>query len=67
MLEAAWKTLGIPASRCCYELTVSNADKGTLPLEVLQERLATFLESGLPILLTQVYYLGHQEKCEIAL
>ena len=54
MLAAAQKALGVGPGQCCYELTVSNADKGTLPLETVRSRLASFQDSGLPILLTQV-------------
>ena len=54
MLAAAGKAAGAPASRRCYELTVSNADKGTLPLDVVKERVQSFQEAGLPVLLTQV-------------
>ena len=38
----------------CYEMSVGNPDKGMLPLEEVQRRVQPFLESGDPLVVTQV-------------
>ena len=40
-----------------YELTVRNADKGSLALADVQKRLRQFKEQGLAVVLTQVRFL----------
>lgn len=38
----------------CFELSVGNPDKGVLPIDTVRERIAQFVEAGLPVVVTQV-------------
>ena len=38
----------------CFELSIGNADKGLLPLEEIQRRVAQFTAANLPVVVTQV-------------
>ncbi len=53
LLAAACRMRGDDAEGC-FELSVGNADKGLLPLEEIQRRLAQFTATGLPVVVTQV-------------
>ncbi len=43
-----------PEREGCFELSIGNADKGLLPLEEIQRRVAQFIQAGLPLVVTQV-------------
>lgn len=42
-----------PEREGCFELSIGNADKGLLPLEEIQRRVAQFIQAGLPLVVTQ--------------
>ena len=56
MLAAAQRSLGVAEDRCCYELAVSNPDKGTLPKDVVQQRVQAFRDAKLPLVLTKASF-----------
>ena len=58
MLAAAQRTLGVSEDQCCYELAVSNPDKGMLPKDVVQQRAQAFQDASLPLVLTKVCALS---------
>ena len=43
-----------PGTEGCFELSIGNADKGTLPLAEVRRRVDQFVAAGLPVLVTQV-------------
>ena len=47
-----------PEREGCFELSIGNADKGLLPLEEIQRRVAQFIQAGLPLVVTQVSWAG---------
>ena len=59
LLSAALKTKGLAETDGCFELSVGNPDKGLLPLDEIKRRVAQFVEQGLPLVVTQVQCLPH--------
>lgn len=56
MLAAACKQSG-RLQDGCYELSIGNPDKGTMPIEECRRRLRQFQEAHLPVLITKVSHV----------
>eukprot|EP00884_Botryococcus_braunii_P010579 jgi/Botrbrau1/19522/Bobra.0035s0021.1 len=54
MLAAACTVAGVLPTEACYELAVTNADKGQLAGEEVARRVAPFVSMNLPLVLTKV-------------
>jgi len=52
LLAAACQMHGQPGDGC-FELSVGNPDKGTLPLEEVRSRVQQFVDADLPVVVTQ--------------
>lgn len=56
-LLAAGAALCGDGREALYELSVGNPDKGMLALDDVRRRVAQFTEAGLPLVVTQVFFL----------
>lgn len=54
LLAAALRTKELSAGEGCFELSVGNPDKGLMSLEEAKRRVAQFVKTGLPLVVTQV-------------
>ena len=54
-MAAALSLLEI-SSEGCYELSIGNPDKGTMPIEECKKRIQQFIDADLPILVTKVKF-----------
>lgn len=53
LLAAACQVAGVAPSDGAFELAISNADKGLLPLPEIERRVAQFIAAQLPVVVTQ--------------
>jgi hypothetical protein len=53
LLAAACRVAGVEPSEGAFELAISNADKGLLPLPEIERRVAQFIAAQLPVVVTQ--------------
>jgi hypothetical protein len=53
LLAAACRIAGVSPSDGAFELAISNADKGLLPLPEIERRVAQFIAAQLPVVITQ--------------
>jgi hypothetical protein len=53
LLTAACRVAGVAPSDGAFELAISNADKGLLPLPEIERRVAQFIAAQLPVVITQ--------------